>query len=81
MDKETKIKNLKGELDSLKSKINAEFEKIKDIKSNLKTTYRRKDRAKYEEEGKEILKNLEQYSIEQANAENKLAELEAGEKV
>lgn len=77
MDKETEIKNLKGELDSLKRKINAEFEKIKNIKSNLKTTYRRKDRAKYEAERKEILKNLEKYGIEQANAEKKLAELEA----
>lgn len=77
MDKEKEIQDLKEKLESTRAKIRGELNKIDALKLKLKTAYRRRDRAKYEEERSTILKNLNQFESELHDAERKLAELEA----
>ena len=77
MDKEEEIQDLKEKLRSINSKIKDELNKIDQLKLKITTVYRRRDRAKYEDERKEITANLKKYETEMDLIKKRLSELEA----
>lgn len=77
MDKEDEIKSLKEQLKSLEGKIRGELNKIEALKTRISKGYRRRDKAKYEAERREITENLRKYQEEQETVQKRLSELEA----
>jgi len=77
MDNEAEIQDLKEKLRSINSKIREELTKIDRLKLKISTVYRRRDKAKYEDERKEITANLKKYETEMDSIKKRLSELEA----
>ena len=77
MDREEEIQDLKEKLRSINEKIKEELNKIDQLKIKITTVYRRRDRAKYEGERKEITANLKKYETEMDSIKKRLSELEA----
>lgn len=77
MDNEAEIQDLKEKLRSINSKIREELTKIDRLKLKISTVYRRRDKAKYEDERKEITANLKKYETEMDLIKKRLSELEA----
>lgn len=77
MDKETEIQDLKTKLTAINAKIKEELNKIDQLKLKITTIYRRRDKAKYVSERKEIAANLKKYETDMDLINKRLYELEA----
>ena len=77
IDKSSEIAELRSELGDIHEKIVEQIEKIEETKTKLNTGYRRRDRAKYEAERREISKDLLQYEMEMKRIKDKIRDLES----
>lgn len=77
MEKEQETQDLKKKLKAINANIKGEMKKIDQLKLNISTVYRSRDKTKYEGERKEIAANLKKYDEEMALINKRLSELEA----
>ena len=77
MDKNEEIQDLKIKLTAINAKIKEELNKIDQLKLKITTVYRRRDKAKYAGERKEIAANLKKYETDMNSINKRLSELEA----